>query len=214
MQQLLAEHEEATEKIDKLTREIAQLSGVEDRIREVTDELQAAETSRRENSAEQSGACSCQEKADEAELSRLRAESGRMLARHESAQPQLIRAAKAEKIAELITEAIADLYPRYVKKLGTEMTTVYKQLAHKTLVKRIEIANDCTVRLLGDKDRDIRTMDASAGEEQIFALALIAAIAKVSATRVQKTRDGYTLGPPGYGPPDCNVLRYFRRKRW
>ena len=40
LQQLLADHEEATEKIDKRTREIAQLSGVEDRIREVTDELQ------------------------------------------------------------------------------------------------------------------------------------------------------------------------------
>ena len=69
------------------------------------------------------------------------------------------------------------------------MTIAYKQLAHKTLVKRIEIADDCTVKLLGDKNRDLRTMDASAGEEQIFALSLIAAIAKVSGTRVPIVMD-------------------------
>ena len=87
------------------------------------------------------------------------------------------------------------------------MTTVYRQLAHKTLVKRIEIGADCTVKLLGDKDRDVRTMDASAGEEQIFALALIAAIAKVSETRVPIVMDT----PLARLDTDhrSNVLRYF-----
>jgi len=206
LQQLLAEHEEATERIDSLTRDIAQLSGVEDRIREVTDELQKLNQQAGEL-REQSGSLNRQEKADEAELGRLRAEAGRMAARHESAQPQLARAAKAEKIAALILEAIADLYPRYVTRLGSEMTAVYKQLAHKTLVKRIDIADDCTVKLLGDKDRDLRTMDASAGEEQIFALALIAAIAKVSETRVPIVMDT----PLARLDTDhrSNVLRYF-----
>ncbi len=188
LQQLLVEHEEATEKIDKLTREIAQLSGVEDRIREVTDELQRLNQHAGEL-REQMGALNRQEQAEAAELSRLRAEAGRMAARHDSAQPQLARAAKAEKIADLIADAIVDLYPRYVTKLSAEMTSVYKQLAHKTLVKRIEIADDCTVKLLGDKNRDLRTMDASAGEDQIFALSLIAAIAKVSGTRVPIVMD-------------------------
>jgi DNA sulfur modification protein DndD len=188
LKQLLADHEEATEKIDKLTREIAQLSGVEDRIREVTDELQQLNQHAGEL-REQMGALHRQEQADAAELSRLRAEAGRMAARHESAQPHLARAAKAEKVADLISEAIADLYPRYVTKLGAEMTAVYKQLAHKTLVKRIEIADDCTVKLLGDKNRDLRTMDPSAGEDQIFALSLIAAIAKVSETRIPIVMD-------------------------
>ena len=42
------------------------------------------------------------------------------------------------RIAEsLISEAIEDLYPRYVTRLGEEMTTIYKQLAHKTLVKAL-----------------------------------------------------------------------------
>ncbi len=154
----------------------------------MTDELQRLNQQAGEF-REQHGSLSRQEQADAAELNRLRAEAGRMLARHESTEPQLARAAKAEKIAELISDAIGDLYPRYVARLGAEMTTIYKQLAHKTLVKRIEIAPDCTVKMLGDKDRDLRTMDASAGEEQIFALALIAAIAKVSGTRVPIVMD-------------------------
>jgi DNA sulfur modification protein DndD len=206
LQQLLSEHEEATVRIDQLTREIAQLSGVEDRIKEVTDELQQLNQQVGEL-REQTGSLSRQQQADVAELNRLRAEGGRMAARHESAQPQIARAAKAEKIASLISEAIDDLYPRYVTKLGAEMTAVYRRLAHKTLVKRIEIASDCTVKLLGDKDRDLRSMDASAGEEQIFALSLIAAIAKVSGTRVPIVMDT-PLARLDTDHRD-NVLRYF-----
>lgn len=206
LQQMLAEHEEATEKIDKAIREIAQLSGVEDRILEVQQELQRL-TEQAAELRERSATLNRQVQADEAELIRLRAEGGRMAARHESAQPQLARAAKAETIAALISEAIKDLYPRYVIKLGEEMTTVYKQLAHKTLVKRIDILPDCTVKLLGDKARDLRMMDASAGEDQIFALSLIAAIAKVSGSRVPIVMDT----PLARLDTDHrrNVLRYF-----
>lgn len=122
-------------------------------------------------------------------------------------QPSIARAAKADKIAALISEAIEDLYPRYVTTLGQEMTSVYKQLAHKTLVKKIEIGTDCTVKLLGDKGHNIRAMDSSAGEDQIFALSLIAAIAKVSGTKVPIVMDT----PLARLDTDhrSNVLRYF-----
>jgi len=156
---------------------------------------------------EQMGELNRQEQNDDSELSKLRAEAGRMAARHESAQPSLARATKAEKIAALIGSAIEDLYPRYVTRLGQEMTSVYKQLAHKTLVKKIEIATDCTVQLLGEKGYNIRTMDSSAGEDQIFALSLIAAIAKVSGTKVPIVMDT----PLARLDTDhrSNVLRYF-----
>jgi DNA sulfur modification protein DndD len=182
------------------------LSGVEDRIREEMNDLQRLnqETGK---VREQMGSLTRQEQADTSEISRLRAEAGRMAARHELAQPNLARAAKAEAIASLISDAIEDLYPRYVKRLGEEMTSVYKQLAHKTLVKKIEIATDCTVRLLGDKGHNIRTMDSSAGEDQIFALSLIAAIAKVTGTKVPIVMDT----PLARLDTDhrSNVLRYF-----
>ena len=206
LEKLLADHEEATVAINRLGQQIAALSGVEDRIKEVTDELQRLNQHMGEL-REQSGALTRQEQADTAELNRLRADAGRMAARHESAQPNLARAAKADKIADLISDAIEDLYPRYVIKLGQEMTTVYKQLAHKTLVKKIEIATDCTVKLLGDKGHNIRMMDSSAGEDQIFALSLIAAIAKVSGTKVPIVMDT----PLARLDTDhrSNVLRYF-----
>ncbi len=188
LEKLLADHDEATVAINRLGQQIAALSGVEDRIREVTDELQQ-QNQHLGQLREQNGIWSRQEQADMSKLNDLRTEAGRMAARHESAQPSLARAAKAEMIATLISEAIEDLYPRYVTQLSNEMTSVYKQLAHKTLVKRIEIAPDCTVKLLGDRGHNIRTMDSSAGEEQIFALSLIAAISKVSGTKVPVVMD-------------------------
>jgi len=206
LETLLADHDEATVAFNRLGHQIAGLSGVEDRIRDDMNELQKM-NQQAGQLREQMGELTRQEQNDDSELNRLRAEAGRMAARHESAQPNLARAAKAEKIAELISESIEDLYPRYVTRLGAEMTSIYKQLAHKTLVKKIEIATDCTVQLLGDKGHNIRSMDSSAGEEQIFALSLIAAIAKVSGTKVPIVMDT----PLARLDTDhrSNVLRYF-----
>jgi DNA sulfur modification protein DndD len=206
LEQLLSDHDEATVQFNRLGQQIAGLSGVEDRIKEDMSELERL-NQQAGRLREQMADLTRQEQTDTAELSRLRAEAGRMAARYESAQPSLARAAKAEKIATLISEAIEDLYPKYVARLGDEMTSVYRQLAHKSLVKKIEIAPDCTVRLLGDKGHDIRSMDSSAGEEQIFALSLIAAIAKVSGTKVPIVMDT----PLARLDTDhrSNVLRYF-----
>ena len=63
------------------------------------------------------------------------------------------------------------------------------------------------MRLLGDKGRDLRTLDASAGEEQIFALSLIAAITKVSGARVPVVMD--TPLARLDTEHRTNVLRYF-----
>lgn len=206
LEQLLSDHDEATVQFNRLSNQIAGLSGVEDRIRDDMSELERL-NQQAGRLREQMGELTRQQQNDTAELNRLRAEAGRMAARHESAQPSLARAARAERIATLIGDAIEDLYPKYVTRLGDEMTSVYKQLAHKTLMKKIEIARDCTVKLLGDKGHDIRTMDSSAGEEQIFALSLIAAIAKVSGTKVPIVMDT----PLARLDTDhrSNVLRYF-----
>jgi DNA sulfur modification protein DndD len=47
-------------------------------------------------------------------------------------------------------------------------------------VERIEINEECAVRLLNQRGRDLREIDLSAGEKQIFTQALIAAVAAVS----------------------------------
>jgi len=68
------------------------------------------------------------------------------------------------------------------------MTAVYKQLAHEDQVDRIEIHDDGTTRVLGKTGKEI-TFDRSAGENQIFATALIAGLAKVSGVKAPMVVD-------------------------
>lgn len=204
--ELLGDHEEARTQIDRISHEIAQLSGVEDRIREVSDEIERLNRQDKELTEEINN-IRRQEETDGAALSQRRPELARYQERFHNSQPQLSRAAKAEGVVKLIQHAIEDLYPLHVARLGQEMTTIYRSLAHKGLVKNIEIGADCSVRLLGDRGRDLRSLDASAGEEQIFALSLIAAIAKVSGAKVPIVMDT----PLARLDTDhrTNVLKYF-----
>lgn len=206
LKRLLDDHDEATVQFNRLGHQIAGLSGVEDRIRDDMSELERL-NQQAGRLREQMGELTRQQQADTSTLNSLRQQAGNLAARHKDAQPYLAKAAKADQIATLIGDAIEDLYPKYVDRLGQEMTSVYKQLAHKNLVKKIEIARDCTVKLLGDKGHDIRTMDCSAGEDQIFALSLIAAIAKVSGTKVPIVMD--TPLARLDTEHRSNVLRYF-----
>lgn len=103
-----------------------------------------------------------------------------LLKEQEHAQPVLRRAALADKIAALLEQVIAECYPRHIDEIAEEMTDAYRSMAHKKLLKKVEIAEDCSVKLLGDEGFDMRSIDASAGENQIFALSLIAAIGLAS----------------------------------
>lgn len=203
---LLSEHEDARTQIDRISHEISQLSGVEDRIKDVSEEIEKLNRQDRELT-EQINSVRRMEETDQAALNQKKPELARYQERMHASQPQRSRAAKAEAIVDLIREAVEDLYPLHVARLGEEMTRIYRSLAHKGLVKRIQIAPDCTVRMLADRDRDLRTLDASAGEEQIFALSLIAAIAKVSGARVPVVMDT----PLARLDTDhrTNVLKYF-----
>jgi len=203
---LIQQHDEATQQIDRCIRESAQISGIEERIKTVTDELEATQK-RTSELREKSGNLRREKEAMESRLASARAEHGRLASRHKSAQPQIARARKALQVADLIGDAISDLYPSYVDRLAAEMGSIYRSLAHKTLVRKIEIDAACNVRLLGDRNRDIREMDSSAGEEQIFALALIGAIAQVSGISVPIVMDT----PLARLDTDhrTNVLRYF-----
>ncbi len=61
------------------------------------------------------------------------------------------------------------------------MTEAHRMMAHKKdLVERVSIDEDCNVQLLNKNGEDIRDMDLSAGEKQIFTQALISAVAEVS----------------------------------
>ncbi len=115
----------------------------------------------------------------EAQVASQRAEYERERKKLDDSSPVRAAMEKSERVRKVIDAVIPALFPLKVKELGTAMTSVYKQLAHKDQVSKIEIHNDGTSRILGNSGKEI-TFDRSAGENQIFATALIAGLAKVS----------------------------------
>jgi len=86
---------------------------------------------------------------------------------------------KAQRVINLIHDLIPRLYALKIKHLADAMTEVYKKLAHKKHVDRIEIDENGTARILSHEGDEI-VFDKSAGENQVFATALLAGLAKIS----------------------------------
>jgi len=87
--------------------------------------------------------------------------------------------AKAQRVCNLINELIPSLYTLKTQKLAEAMTDVYHSLAHKDQVAKIDIDETGQTKVLS-KEGDEIFFDRSAGENQLFATALIAGLAKVS----------------------------------
>jgi DNA sulfur modification protein DndD len=95
---------------------------------------------------------------------------------------------RSERVRRVIDEIIPALFPLKVKELAEAMTSAYKQLAHKNQVEKIRILDDGTTQIIGKTGKEI-TVDRSAGENQIFATALIAGLAKVSGVKAPMVVD-------------------------
>ena len=95
------------------------------------------------------------------------------------ANPVKSMVGRADRVCNLIEELIPQLYSLKVKQLAEAMTEVYSKLAHKSQVQRIEIDESCTTSLLDREGNEI-PFDKSAGENQVFATALLAGLAKIS----------------------------------
>lgn len=97
-----------------------------------------------------------------------------------AAQPLLDRAHFADRVARAV-EAYADrLVPLRMEQVGAAISEAYVEMAHKTDIARIEIGEAGEVHLLDHEGRELSTRDRSAGENQIFALAVMSAITAVS----------------------------------
>jgi DNA sulfur modification protein DndD len=92
----------------------------------------------------------------------------------------LKRAERADRIAKTINAIIDESVPRQIITVAEEMSHAYRAMAHKSVVQSVVIEPDCTVKLMSKAGRNVREMSLSAGEQQIFAQALISAISKVS----------------------------------
>lgn len=81
----------------------------------------------------------------------------------------------------MVDSIVAQAVPSQINAVAKAMTDAHHSMAHKKdLVNRIEITDDCEVRLLNAQGIDLRNFDLSAGEKQIFTQALISAVASVS----------------------------------
>lgn len=179
LRETLEQLDESEKSLHKTERLIAQQHGVSEKTEGIAAELQKLNEDIAEKES-RSRELQRQVEGAKSVLHPKKQELARMLEGHQKAQPALRRAATADKIADVIEGVVAECYPLHIDEVAAEMTTAFRAMSHKTLLKEIKIEPDCTVRLLGDQGRDMRAMDSSAGENQIFALALIAAISIVS----------------------------------
>jgi DNA sulfur modification protein DndD len=149
--------------------------------------------------------------AAEGHLAAKSAELGRHTDRIGRGEAPLRRAKRAEEIAAMIDGLLAEAVPTQVGEVADVMTRAWHAMARKKgFVERIEITPKCEVRLLNRRGEDLRQMQLSAGEEQIFTLALIHAIAEVSGrdfpfvvdTPLARLDEEHRLG----------VLRYFTER--
>jgi DNA sulfur modification protein DndD len=209
LRNLLEQLDDLENELRKVQSRIAQQQGVDEKFKEINAELERLnvqvselEARNRELSRALDG--------DRALMSAAKQKLASVLDGHQRAQPALARAALADRVADMLEEVIKESYPMHIAQVAKEMTSVFKSLAHKSLLSEVQIDPDCNVRLLGDGKRDMRDMDASAGENQIFALSLIAAIARVS------QRDFPVLMDTPLARLDrdhrLNVLRYFTQR--
>lgn len=95
------------------------------------------------------------------------------------ANPVKSMVGRAERVCSLVAELIPKLYTLKVTQLADAMTDVYKKLAHKDQVHRIDIDETGQTRILSREGDEI-PFDRSAGENQVFATALLAGLAKIS----------------------------------
>jgi DNA sulfur modification protein DndD len=185
---ILADLENAEVTIRRLDSQIASLSGIEDQVKKLTDELEDLNHRERDLSIQ----IHDQRRTEDSTSGLLgpkRAQLATQAQNYRAAAPTLTLAALADRVADVIGEVVSDLYPLRIREVAEEMGDLYRALAHKTLIKTIDIEDNCTVKLLGDRGFDVRSLDTSAGENQIFALSLIGAIAKSADARVPVVMD-------------------------
>ena len=90
----------------------------------------------------------------------------------------------ARRIREMLDKLSADAISLYAERIGSELTRAYKGIAHTTAVDKINVDASCTVHVLNKGGKDVRAWDPSAGDNQILATSLIAAVVRATGKRL------------------------------
>ncbi len=170
---------ELDQRIAALEREIAHQRGVDEESQGLADQLSSVQ--------ERIAALEARHAIGLERLETLRADVAMrrrvvdaMALDGASAAPAVARAAWAERYATLAERLVEAAVPANLDDISDAVTRSYVRMAHKTVVTSIRIRSDRPVELLDDEGEDVRRVDASAGENQIFALAVMAGLAGVA----------------------------------
>lgn len=127
------------------------------------------------------GALKREMSALESQINQKNTELTKLAGHMDQAKPSVRRAARALKVASMVDDIVAKAVPSQIEAIADAMTNAHRSMAHKKdLVERIDIDDDCDVKLLNAEGVDVRRYDLSAGEKQIFTQALISAVSSVS----------------------------------
>lgn len=186
---LMADQRDFGERIEELNRKIARVEGIDrdgtltelkGNLSRVSAEIDEMEAHIREDDREVLGL--------EVTVNNLRSRYTQEAKRRDETSPVRQLLNKSERVRSVLEEVVPLLFPLKVQALGRAMTKVYKQLAHKDQVASISIDNDGTTHILGKTGKEM-SFDRSAGENQIFATALIAGLAEVSGVKAPMVVD-------------------------
>ncbi|WP_300949465.1 hypothetical protein [uncultured Desulfovibrio sp.] len=117
--------------------------------------------------------------SDNAELENIKTEFARENKRFLDNAPTNYLLHTADKISNFIGRLIDELYKLKINQISEEITHVFKELSHKHQIDRISLESDATARIWA-KDGQELDFDKSAGESQLFATALLSALASIS----------------------------------
>jgi DNA sulfur modification protein DndD len=132
---------------------------------------------------QQIGAAKLRRESLEGQLNAKRAELANLRQRVAHSAPGQKRAAAAARVAQMIDAILKEAVPGEVGAVAEAMTEAFRAMSHKALVDRVTIDSDCTVRLLTKSGSEVTGLAASAGEQQLFSLALIQSVLLVSKRR-------------------------------
>ena len=186
---LLNDQHALQQRIDELGRKISRLEGIDrdGTLAALKKELEGIQT-KMDDLAERIRSDDRKITTLQAQIQSQSAEYNREKNELDKSSPVRATIERSERVRRVVDEVIPALFPLKVRELATAMTNVYKQLAHKDQVEKIAIHDDGTTQILGKTGKEI-TFDRSAGENQIFATALIAGLAKVSGVKAPMVVD-------------------------
>lgn len=125
------------------------------------------------------GALKRQNVATESDLNNAKSSYERLERRYIESSPVTSVVNRADRVCKMIDELIPSLYSLKLHQLETAVESIFKQLSHKKRVGKVSLLEDGSCRVIDDKG-DVVAFDKAAGENQMFATALLGGLAEVS----------------------------------